>query len=261
MRVTTREHAMPLLSKKDWTGYLVELFVVVLGILIAFQVDEWREGLQVERDRHAALIRLKEETQTNIRNCEIAIPLFLRLARSMQLVLTSIQSGRLREGDIDEFEYGLTHIGFLPGRPYLTSVADEMIATGLLKELNIAGLHTNIASAQIQSVQYRQNVATQSRFLQPIVHELARNVEYKYVGEIGLDDLRNAETMGAFEDGIEVTYDFESLVNNRYLANLLVETADGYIDLYRMNYEFCARIDEINDALTKLGIDQVTSLQ
>ena len=244
---------MPLLSRKDLVKYFAEMMVVVLGILIAFQVDEWREGLQIDRDLQAALVRLKEESQTNLRHCEIVVPIGERLARSLQLVLKSIQLGRLRDADIGEFEYGLTHIGWLPGRPFLTTVAEEMIATGLLKELNNVGLQTDIASTLIQTELRSEIIAIQSRFLQSIVDELARTVEYSYGGETELNELRQPMTMGLFEDGIEVAYDFASLANNRYLRNLLFETTDGYIDMYQTNYAICARFKKIVDQLAAQG--------
>ena len=37
-----------------------EMVVVVLGILIAFQVEEWREDLREQREIDAALVRLKD---------------------------------------------------------------------------------------------------------------------------------------------------------------------------------------------------------
>ncbi len=245
---------MPLLSKKDLVKYFAEMLVVVLGILIAFQVDQWRDGLQVERDRHAVLLRLKEETQSNLRECERSVPFRAGLARKVQLILESLQSGNLREIEIGDFDYGLTHIGFLPRNPYLSTVAAEMIATGLLKELDNADLQTSITSAQVQIDVFRQTIETQSRFLQPVVDELARVVVYSYAGTSDLDELRTVAG-GVFEGGIEVTYDFASLANNRYLRNLLFEATDGHIDLYVMDYYICATVEEIDRHLTEQGIE------
>jgi hypothetical protein len=246
---------MPLFTKKDWSGYLIEVVVVVLGILIAFQVDEWREGLQLERERLAALTRLHEETQTNLASCEVAVPVTANLARSIQLVLEAIQSGELRDDDIETFEYGLTHIGFLPGRAYLTTVAEEMIATGLLKELDNAQLQTSVALALTQKGILRQNVATQGRFLHSVVDELARSVELSYRGSVDVEKLIQEDGMGRFEAGIEVGYDFQSLVDNRYLRNLLIETTDGYVDLHRMQDQLCRRVREIDEQLAVQGIE------
>lgn len=245
---------MLLQTKKDWTGYLVELVVVVLGILIAFQVEEWRDQWQMERDLRAALVRLHKETRTNIGECELSIAVRSRLARSMQLVLESIQSGSLGDADIGEFEYGLTHIAFLPRSPYLSTVAEEMIATGLLKELDDEELQAGITSAQAQIEIFHQTIATQRVFLVSIVDELARAVEYSYAGPSDLNVLLNSGLLGVFEDGIEVSYDFASLASNRYLRNLLVEITDGHIDLYSADRNICLTIEEIDDRLAELGI-------
>ena len=246
---------MPIFSKKDWTGYFVELIVVVVGILIAFQVDEWREGLAKKRELQAALVRLKEETQTNIGNCERFLPLTVRLAESVQLVLQSIESGKLEDTEIGKFEYGLTHIGFQPARNYLTTVAEEMIATGLLKEIDDADLQTNIAIARAQSDAIQRNSANQSRFLQSVIDELARSVDYRYMRPFDPNLAHHFGPIGSFEDDIEVRYDFGSLAANSYLKNLLIETTDGYFDLYRMNYAICHTVREIDQQLVEQGVN------
>ena len=60
---------MPLLSRQDFVKYLAEILVVVLGILIAFQVEGWRERRQLETDLELAIDRLADETQQNIVSC------------------------------------------------------------------------------------------------------------------------------------------------------------------------------------------------
>ena len=61
---------MPLFKKKQMSLLAAEFVVVVLGILIAFQVEEWREGRQEAEEIRASLLRLAEETTANIALCE-----------------------------------------------------------------------------------------------------------------------------------------------------------------------------------------------
>ncbi|MBU2677591.1 MAG: hypothetical protein KJP16_10930, partial [Gammaproteobacteria bacterium] len=65
---------MAILTKEKLANYGIEVLVVVFGILIAFQVDEWREDRQRSRDVDAALIRMAEETAANLRHCELVVP-------------------------------------------------------------------------------------------------------------------------------------------------------------------------------------------
>lgn len=52
--------------KADWWAVAGELAIVVLGILIAFQLDRWSEGWRGAKDRAAYLQRLVEESRSNV---------------------------------------------------------------------------------------------------------------------------------------------------------------------------------------------------
>ena len=124
---------MQLLSKKDLVKYFAEMVVVVLGILIAFQVEEWRQNAREQREINSALVRLKDETKVNLRFCEAAVPASVRQVRMTQVVMDSLQAGHLLESDRSQFEAGLVKLGWLAYPPYQSTVAEEMISTGLLK--------------------------------------------------------------------------------------------------------------------------------
>ena len=86
---------MAILTKEKLATYGIELLVVVFGILIAFQVEEWREDRQRSRDLDAALIRLAEETAANIQNCEKVIPVLADHAQSVLAVVRVLPDGHL----------------------------------------------------------------------------------------------------------------------------------------------------------------------
>lgn len=52
--------------KADWWAVAGELVIVVVGILIAFQLDRWSEGWRGAKDRSAYLQRLVEESEANV---------------------------------------------------------------------------------------------------------------------------------------------------------------------------------------------------
>lgn len=51
------------LGRQDWTSVAIELVVVVAGILIALQVDQWAQGRQQRDLERTYLLRLKEDLQ------------------------------------------------------------------------------------------------------------------------------------------------------------------------------------------------------
>ncbi len=235
---------MRMLTRKDWTGYAVELMVVVLGILIAFQVEEWRDQMAEARQLNAALLRLKEETRTNLALCERDVPENAQLADALHVVLRSLNTGRLTETDKELFGQGLAKIAFNPQPMYLTTVAEEMIATGLLKDVEDPDLRTSIAELSEGLLTLRQGVANDDH-LSTTADELNRIVEYSYAGPTELDAFIE---FAAFEKGITVKYEFDELANNRYLKNLFIEATDFHTDRYRANYNLCqifTRIDAL----------------
>ena len=140
---------MAILTKEKLATYGIEVLVVVFGILIAFQVDEWREDRQRSRDLDAALIRLAEETAANLRACELVVPILANHARSVVVVVRALNDGHLSDANIESFDAGLIRVGYVTGVPFSETVAAEMIATGMLKDLENAELRNRVATLPV----------------------------------------------------------------------------------------------------------------
>ena len=61
------------IRRQDWFAVIIEIFVVVIGLLLAFQLDRWRE-LHFERQQERAYVnRLIADLQTDIPEIAIAL--------------------------------------------------------------------------------------------------------------------------------------------------------------------------------------------
>lgn len=60
---------------RDWTGIGIELAVVTLGVLLAFQVDQWAQNRRQAREERQFLERMWRETNEAIRENDWAIRL------------------------------------------------------------------------------------------------------------------------------------------------------------------------------------------
>jgi hypothetical protein len=54
------------LAQRDWLGIAIELVVVTLGVLLAFQINQWADRQKQARDEHEFLERLYSENQKAI---------------------------------------------------------------------------------------------------------------------------------------------------------------------------------------------------
>ena len=51
------------LKRQDWAAVAIELVVVVIGVLVALEVNQWAEYRQTRSLEHAYLVRLKDDLQ------------------------------------------------------------------------------------------------------------------------------------------------------------------------------------------------------
>ena len=66
-------HALSLLKQRDWVGIGIEFAVVTLGILLAFQIDQWGQDRRQARDERQFLQRMWRETALAIRENDWAV--------------------------------------------------------------------------------------------------------------------------------------------------------------------------------------------
>jgi hypothetical protein len=243
---------MAILTRGKLATFGIEVLVVVLGILIAFQVEDWREDRQRSRDRDAALIRLAEETAANLAICELVVPVNADHAQSLLAVVRALNAGHLNDADAELFDDGLIRAGYVTGAPYSDSVAEEMIATGLLKDLENAELRSRVAALPVW-IEGVKSWETDTRgSLRAAVAEVANAVEFRYRGELP-DVAINVGPDTRFEEGISVDYVFENLVANRTLKNVFIEAADTHLDMWRNHREVCWRFEEIESLLSAMN--------
>lgn len=243
---------MAILSKEKLATFGIEVLVVVFGILIAFQVEDWREDRQRSRDRDAALIRLAEETAANLRACELVVPINAKHARSVLAVVRALNAGHLSDANVASFDVGLIRVGYVTGTPYSETVAAEMIATGLLKDLKNAELRNRVAALPVFIEGARSWESDPRGSLQMAVAEVANAVDFKHSGELTEREDSDGPATG-FEDGISVDYVFEELVANRTLRNVFIEAADTHLDMWRNHRGICRRFEEIRSSLTAMN--------
>ena len=239
---------MTAVSKKQLRVYLAELAIIVFGILIAFQVEEWRDERRNEQDMQASLQRLAEEIKQNLAICEARLPVHRRVTRGVEQAFVSLRSGELRDQDLQAFEAGLRFAAALPNFTVLTSVADEMISTGMLREIDDHELRQAIP--KIQAWQNISNLAYANR--RTSVRDLTA-VLYDYV-EIEFDDLtpeieQRGEPGASLEVETRVFYDFDEMATDKRLINLYFEALDSHVDLLRDVERLCGFAADIDDRL------------
>ena len=241
---------MGFLSKKDLVRYLAEITVVVLGILIAFQIEEWREERQRQRDQRRSLLRLVQETKENLEVCTGEIRFFSDLT-GIEMIVDALQTGVLADEDKELFHDGLATAAALPNPQILTTVADEMISTGILKELEDMELRSMIARLQSSVNLKDRNYSNRRESVRDLSRELANHIDIIYQPSSPGDA---TERIGwkSEEEKVQVIYDFAELAASRRLKNLFFEALDARADHWRSYQRNCELITAIDNRLALL---------
>jgi len=71
-----------LVRNRDWFGIAIEVAVVTLGVLLAFQIDQWGQNRRQAREERQFLERMYGETEEAIRENDWAVQLHARIRRA-----------------------------------------------------------------------------------------------------------------------------------------------------------------------------------
>lgn len=216
-----------------------ELLVVVLGILIAFRVDEWKDHRAEQREIAASLTRLAGDFVANQQACNSLTDDILLTRDAVWHVYSSLQAGRILGDDADLFEQGLINADFIPQIPISVPAYEEMIATGRLRSLEDAALAGELARLRSEI----EMVRLQIPHYRLVPSELAAELR-------SLADFRYAES----PDEPRVSYDFAALVGSRKIRNLYFEAVDSHGDLAFHVTRVCDLVRRIDARLSDSGL-------
>ena len=140
-----RKIRQKLLSENKFSRYLIyaigEIILVVIGILIALQINNWNENQKENKLEQKTLINLKKEFETNQNNLKAILENNKQLRDACFELTDMIRSNRLKEESkkLDSLLYIVQIIyTFEPNR----GVVDEIISSGKLNIIKNDSLRT-----------------------------------------------------------------------------------------------------------------------
>lgn len=274
----SNEGQLKILFTKERLGVLAtEIVAVAVGILIAFQVEEWRERRAADREIQASLSRLAEETRENLDICDFWGPVHESGATEAELVFRTLRAGHLDESNREQFERGLRSAATLPTFSIRTSVADEMIATGLLKRIADEELRSAIARLREMQRALDRPYPNRRQVIRDLSIELFGHVDMAItdrppgfiddepaVGVIGADESpeddpeerigasvgpKQEMMAGTHEISSDIRYDIDDLSANRRLVNLFFDALDSRVDQRDGVRRLCSQVSMIEEML------------
>ena len=145
------------LRARDWLGITIELAVVVFGILIAFQIDQWGDERRQAREERQFLERLHFEYGRAAVDMRTAIGHHNDVLRSYRQAFAARQDpARLQAYSV---EPGGCRAGYLRTTPFSDTVFQELISAGKLDRIRDSHLRSTIRDLTTKQAELKDRAA------------------------------------------------------------------------------------------------------
>lgn len=118
------------ISGQNWFTVVLEILIVVIGIFIGLQVDDWN---QVRKDRQEEIIylnRLLSDLDDSVERQRQNIGFLQHNQQAFEAVINILESEKLEEGQEEEFERGLIEGLRSPGLYLNRTTLNELKSSG-----------------------------------------------------------------------------------------------------------------------------------
>jgi hypothetical protein len=167
-----------LLSENRISKYLLyatgEIVLVVIGILIALQVNNWNEGRKLEMRNTENLASLSQELVANQKELTVHIERVRNQIRTGLNMIDTLNNGSITVTRRDTYLLErLGELGPLRLRPLTTTTLDEIINTGSYSGIHSTEIKNNLLTYQAQLSNMK---TTMERF-----EDFWQNIEQPYL--------------------------------------------------------------------------------
>jgi hypothetical protein len=133
------------MRKQDWFTVFVELFVLIIGVFIGLQVDDWNQR-RLDRIEEAYYIdRLTRDMRQSLIDQEAALDRADVKFRDSLAVLRALEAGSLGDMTANELNDRLSRLRGYPRFTLITATIDELVSTGKVSLLRSNELREKIA--------------------------------------------------------------------------------------------------------------------
>jgi hypothetical protein len=130
--------------RQDWVTVCVEFLIVVAGIFVALQVDEWSQSRDERAAEFAYLQRIAADLGTSLAETRDNIDFQTRHANYGALVLEALESCELAQGDRDKFASGIYLAGKYNPAYFVKASIQELLSAGRMTIIRNAALRQQI---------------------------------------------------------------------------------------------------------------------
>lgn len=231
------------IRRQDWFTVVVEVLIVVIGIFIGLQVDDWnqlRKGRILEREY---LERLFSDLNGSIEDFVYYSNWDLRRLERQYVVLQSLRSGVLREEDRAGFADGLAMAGIHNPPRRRWGTVEELISTGNISLISDVKFRSALLASDSHYTRNERIARAAEDRIATLRPDVTRRVDIR---AFNLNFLGQAD----------VAFDFDALAADRALVGTLADIQVASDMILEFSVDSTRNIERLRDQLADiLGVD------
>ncbi len=134
------------LKQQHWTGVLIELVIVVLGVFIGLQAQDWNAARLARADAHEYRQGLMTDMELSVSRNQAQIDYGQRQVNQLDVVLKALTSCHLDADKQGIFDAGLYNMGKFDMPIMVMGTIEELNATGDFKLIGPPALRRAISN-------------------------------------------------------------------------------------------------------------------
>lgn len=219
------------LRKQDWFTVVIEFVLVVAGVLVALQFDNWNEDRQDRLDEIYYLGRILADIDDSIASNNATIDYLDRKAESSSWVVGKLRDASLEQDEEPQFKERFLEIGDWRTGDFIDSTLQELRSSGRMHIIRSRALRERLGRFELRLESHRRARDNLGDFQKALELEImARidrfNVDGKETLISSFDELT--------EDKVLIRYlDRHALFYAARLGN--VRELQGYLDELRQH--------------------------
>ena len=212
-----RQIRQQLLTENKFSKYLIyaigEIILVVIGILIALQVNNWNENSKRNANELEYLGRLNEDIKVSIEKTRLYTDFMINTANRSTKIIDNLNNCLIPEADQKAFVNGMYHLGKLAPPVVIKGTINELQSTGNLLSIQNVELRKQLTKMIGVYEEFNVIFSQAERFVAPKVNY----IDEKFSVQIEVATRGNSEL--DYEDAI---FDINELCKDpKFIAAVL----------------------------------------
>ncbi len=147
------------LREQNWTAIFIEFVLLVLGVYLGIQAQQWQSDIEGRKSERAYLQRLLTDIDLSIQTNELNITRLKAIADGQGLVVSSLVRCDLPMSKRDAFADGLSDLAKVGPSVFVMNTMDEMLSAGKFSLIENSKLRDEM-NGLARDAKYQNNIFT-----------------------------------------------------------------------------------------------------